>query len=90
MIVLAKTIVPGKVKRWGSELPGGWESLPSWRKVFVLSEQHAAWGAELAHDAGVSPLTEDLIRQHHLPRGSENNENEDNLLHKLWLVDNES
>ncbi|PWB49468.1 MAG: hypothetical protein C3F13_18875 [Anaerolineales bacterium] len=90
MIVLAKTFVPDKVKRWGSEPPGGWESLPSWRKAFVLSEQHAAWGAELAHNAGVSPLSETLIRQHHMRQGSENQTKEDNLLHKLWLVDNES
>ncbi len=90
MIVLAKALLPHQVPRWGSLPPEGWESLPGWRKAFVLSEQHAAWGAELAHAAGVSPLTESLIRQHHQPRGSEPCTPEDNLLHKLWLVDNQS
>jgi putative nucleotidyltransferase with HDIG domain len=90
MIVLAKAFLPAQVDHWGSLPPGGWESLPAWRKAFVLSKQHATWGAELAHQAGVSPLTESLIRQHHQPCGTELLTQEDRLLNKLRLVDNQS
>ena len=55
-----------------------------------MAEQHAEWGAEMAREAGVSPLTESLIRKHHDPAGQEAEIAENSLLHKLWLVDNES
>jgi hypothetical protein len=90
LVVLAKAIVPGQAKRWGSLPPGNWEMQPSWRKAFIVAEQHPGWGAELAHQAGASPLTEYLIREHHHSGGQNENTVEDSLLYRLWQVDNES
>jgi putative nucleotidyltransferase with HDIG domain len=57
-IVLAKKLVPQAVKIWGKgSLDGRW-------RIFVVAEQHPAWGAEMAAAAGASPRCVDLIRQH--------------------------
>jgi hypothetical protein len=90
LVVLAKAILPRKAQAWGNLLPGGWEELPAWRKAFVVAEHHPRWGAELARHAGVSPLAEYLIREHHHPWGQDMSTAESSLLHRLWLVDNES
>ena len=90
MVVLTKAVVPGQVRQWGSLAPDEWEDLPGWRKPFVVAEQHAVWGAEMVRQAGVSALTETLIREHHHPNLNKTNEAEYSLLHKLWVVDNES
>jgi putative nucleotidyltransferase with HDIG domain len=90
MVVLVKAVMPRQAHRWG-ELPlSGWDGLPSWRLAFIVAEQHAEWGAEMARKAGVSPLAEILIREHHQPPNQEANSTENYLQRKLWLVDNES
>jgi hypothetical protein len=90
MVVLIKAVAPGKAPQWGSPEPNTWEGLPGWRKPFVVAEQHAGWGAEMACKAGVSPLAETLIREHHHPILHDMGDVENNLLHKLWVVDNET
>jgi hypothetical protein len=90
LVVLAKKVMPGKARQWGNLSPDKWKGLPSWRKAFVVAEQHPDWGAELAHDAGVSALTETLIREHHHPNMQGIGDDESNLLNKLWVVDNDS
>ena len=90
VVVLAKAVMPGQSRQWGSLAPDEWEGLPDWRKPFVVAEQHAGWGAEMARQAGVSALTETLIREHHHPNLNKTGEAENSLLHKLWVVDNES
>jgi HD domain len=90
MVVLAKAVMPGQVHQWGSIAPDEWEDLPRWRKPFIVAEQHAGWGAEMAHQTGVSTLTETLIREHHHPNLNNTREAENSLLYKLWVVDNES
>jgi len=57
-IVLAKAIWPDRVEAYGKNKPQGWQ-LP-----FVVAAQHPAWGANLALEAGVSPLAGNLIRKH--------------------------
>ncbi|MFZ6026513.1 MAG: HDIG domain-containing metalloprotein [Chloroflexota bacterium] len=57
-IVLAKRIAPQRVRHWGSGSPTGW------KRIFVVAEQHPAWGAEMAAAAGASPSTVRLIAQH--------------------------
>ncbi len=90
MVVLVKAVLPKKSLLWG-ELPSiNWDSLPSWRKAFIVAKQHPEWGAELARKAGVSILTENLIRQHDQPFSQGPDSEETSLLHKLWLVDNDS
>ena len=58
VIVLAKAFIPGKVAEWGNGKPFGW------RRVFVISECHPEWGAQMAADAGTSALAVELIREH--------------------------
>ncbi len=90
MVVLAQAALPGLVQRWGDVPATGWQALPGWRKAFVVAEQHAEWGAQLARQAGVSPLAETLIRLHHHPYLPGAPEMESRLLHALWAVDNQS
>ena len=90
MIVLVKAVVPERAHRWGCQPPDGWENLPGWRKAFIVSAQHANWGAELARQAGVSQQTESLIRLHHEPHSPPSGGADASLLYKLWSVDNES
>ena len=90
MVVLVKAIHPKLAQRWGRLPPGGWEGLPGWRKSFILAEQHPDWGAEMAHQAGVSALVETLIRLHEHPHCAGVGDVENNLLHKLWVMDNDS
>jgi hypothetical protein len=49
-IVLARAMFPNQVMHWGKGPVKGW------RRPFVVSEQHAAWGAKMAAQAGASPL----------------------------------
>lgn len=90
MVVLVNAVMPKQAHRWG-ELPLiVWDDLPSWRKAFIVAEHHAEWGAEMARKCGVSVLTENLIRWHQQPHLQDAGAEETSLLHKLWLVDNES
>lgn len=89
-VVLVGVISPTRLKAWGSLPPAGWESLPGWRRAFVVAEQHARWGAEMARQAGVSPLAETLIREHHHPHLEQADAEANRLLKKLWAVDNAS
>jgi hypothetical protein len=89
-IVLAGVVIPEQAHRWGVLPVGGWESVPKWRKAFAVADQHAMWGAEMAHQAGVSILAETLIREHHHAPGPNNSGAETSLLRKLWIVDNQS
>ncbi len=88
-IVLAKALARERVKRWGS-LPVGEKAMRSWRRPFVIAEQHPAWGADMAAQAGASPLTVSLIRRHHAQGESANPSLEDYLLSILQSVDDES
>jgi len=90
MVVLIKAVMPEEAQRVGCIPQDEWDSLPGWRKPFVLAEQHAEWGAGMARQLAVSPLTETLIRLHHQPHSPNANDLERDMLHKLWLVDNES
>jgi putative nucleotidyltransferase with HDIG domain len=90
MVVVVSALMPRCAQRWGTPPTQGWEALAGWRKAFIVAEQHATWGAEMARQAGVSAMAEALIRQHHHPHGDEVGNDEDKLLHKLWIVDNDS
>jgi len=90
LIVLAKKFIPGRVNIWGQAEPKGWK-LP-----FVVAEQHAAWGAEMAAKSGASPMTVALIRRHQEPildktkGGREDISLEDQLLTRLQFLDNQN
>ena len=91
VIVLGKAWFPERIKGWGKAAPRGW------KRPFVIAEQHPAWGAELAAQAGAAPLAVALIRHHQdSPEailGQANGKNqplEDRLLARLQSLDNES
>lgn len=90
MVVMVHAIMPGQARQWGSLPPNAWEGLPGWRKAFIVAEQHAVWGADMARQAEVSSLTETLIREHHHPNLHKTGDVENALLYKLWVVDNDS
>lgn len=56
--------------------PRLWERMSSgeargWRRPFALYRRHAAIGAQWATEAGCSPLTVRLIREHEQPPGND-------------------
>ncbi|MBN2147411.1 MAG: hypothetical protein JW726_08480 [Anaerolineales bacterium] len=87
IIVLARAVCPDLVARWGAWRGAG---DPGWRRSFVAAEQHAAWGAQLARQAGVSPLAEELVLRHQTPAPQDSASLEDVLLRKLQAEDDES
>jgi putative nucleotidyltransferase with HDIG domain len=58
VVVLGKAFFPGRVHAWGKGQPRGW------KKAFVVAEQHPAWGAQMAAQAGASSRTVAVIRYH--------------------------
>jgi hypothetical protein len=83
-VVLGKFLLPDQVRRWGSGRPRGW------RRAFAVAEQHAEWGAQMAAEAGASPLAVTLIRRHQFPLDHHPDSLEDRLLHELQQLDDES
>ncbi len=57
-IVLGKAFFPERAKAWGDAPARGWS------RPFVVARQHPLWGAELAAEAGATPLAASLIRRH--------------------------
>ena len=90
IIVLAKAIYPPGVKRWGYNHQGNQLPPRGWRHPFIVSECHPTWGADMAHQAGISPLAETLIRRHQEPVVKDPQSLEDILLLKLQTADEES
>lgn len=84
LVVLAQLLIPGRLVAWGQGEPRGW------RKAFVVKEQHAAWGAEMAQRAGSSPLTVALIRRHQDNVGEMAGNEADQLLHYLQWADDQN
>ncbi len=79
-VVLLERFAPRLLERLSRGEPQGW------RRPFVTYRRHAQVGAEWAAQAGCSPLTVALIRQHEEPVGRPESE-EDRLLALLQEVD---
>ena len=84
MVVLAKSLFPGAVRRWGRGRPYGWQ------RAFVVAEKHPQWGAQMVEDAGASPLTVELIRRHQNFLPGKSVTIEDRLLRELQIADRKS
>jgi hypothetical protein len=93
VIVLGNAFAPNQVCNWAQGEPRGW------KRPFVVANQHAKWGADLAQLAGASPLSVTIIKRHQEPMKVQYEEEstqselyllEDQLLHKLIQLDNES
>ena len=90
LVVTVKAFCPNYVKKWGSARTEDSLTEPGWRRVFVVAEQHPAWGADLASRCGSSPIAVSLIARHQdqLPPAHINESSgEDSLLQKLQAVD---
>ncbi len=83
-IVLCRKISPERAKYWGRDDPKGW------KRPFVVAERHAAWGAEMALDAGASDTTVRLIDRHHESLIQPINNPEDQLLYRLQFLDDKN
>lgn len=58
LIVLSGALFPRALQNWGMGQPRGW------RRAFVVARAHPEWGAQMAAEAGASPLAVFLIRNH--------------------------
>jgi len=83
LIVLGRAFTPEQVKRWGEGEANGW------RRAFVVAARHPEWGAQMAAAAGVSPLTEALIRWHQKQLLSHQRDSQDEDLYILQSADHE-
>jgi hypothetical protein len=77
LIVLVKSLFPGRSKAWGT---GG---LDGWMRPFVIAEQHPAWGGDMVAEVGASPLAVSLIRRHQSPDSLEPVSPHENRLLKI-------
>ena len=77
LVVLVQAVAPG----WSANLAKG--DVNSWRRPFVVKEQHAKWSADAASKAGSSASTITLIRKHQVPPGQSSDDRETRLL--AWL-----
>ncbi len=59
--VLGRACCPARARAWGQGPPRGW------RTAFVVAEQHPAWGAAWARQAGADEAVALLIAHHHDP-----------------------
>jgi hypothetical protein len=81
------------LERWVTEDPDPGGNLPSsgWKRALHLSRRHPAWGADLAREAGASPLAVRLIRYHQTaPEDFPGDDRERELLVKLIQADNQN
>lgn len=89
LIVLARATFPQRVHTWGLGSPTGWQ------RAFVIAEQHPAWGAEMAAQAGASSLAVTIIRRHQdfSPEAADFMASlplEDQLLYRLKILDDDN
>lgn len=89
-IVLVKTGLPTQAKAWGRQPYTRINDLPFWQQPLIVAEQHAAWGAEMAANAGAAELTVRLIGCHQDKLPSQLTPMETNFLSVLQNADNES
>jgi hypothetical protein len=95
-IVIAKSSFSEGVKTCGKNnplapSPGIWNRLIwSLKKPFMVAEMHPEWGAKMVSDAGGSPLLVSLIRRHQEELEGLSICEEDGLLEKLQIFDDES
>lgn len=83
--VLVRGIFPYSHHKWGTGDPSGI------KRALVVINQHPEWGADLAEEAGSSPKTIWLIRNHESQQPAGSYSSDDLiLLNKLQKVDNQN
>ncbi len=89
-IVFVKWLAPDKIREWGCAEPSGW------KRPFVVAEQHAVWGAQMAAQVGSTPLVVALIHQHqnayqpNMQFVGKSASQYEALLRRLQLLDNQN
>jgi predicted HD phosphohydrolase len=86
VVVLGRKLAPGLAERLGRAD----EANPWPGRAFVTAWQHAAWGAELAEQAGAPSRAAALIRRHQLAPPTPPRTEEDRLLAALRQADEEN
>lgn len=89
-IVLAQALLPRQVEAWMEPEPlqtRPQQKYPRWRMALIASRLHPDWGAALAFEAGASPLTTWLIRNHALKEPQTGTPGELQLLRQLQALD---
>jgi putative nucleotidyltransferase with HDIG domain len=81
LAVLGERFAPQKAEEWGAAAETGW------KRTFVIRKQHAEWGAQMAAQAGSSPLVIDLIRRHQDPLPDGRSEADELLALLQWADD---
>ncbi len=84
LVVLVKAFAPRQFIAWGKAEPKGW------KRAFVVSAQHPAWGAEMAAIAGATPLAIELIARHQEKPIIPAHDEADSLLRLLQNADDRS
>ena len=64
IVVLGQILAKKQAAQWGT-LP--LETAARWQRPFVVREQHPQWSAEMAQQAGSSPMAIALMRYHQDP-----------------------
>lgn len=82
VIVLMSALFPGRARRWGRR-----GSVDSWQRPFVAREQHPAWGAEMAAEAGSRSGVVELIRRHQEKVEEVRDESDQLLAYLQWADD---
>lgn len=84
VIVVMSALFPVRARRWGRR-----GSVDSWQRPFVAREQHPAWGAEMAAEAGSRPGVVELIDRHQ-EKVEEVRDESDQLLAWLQWADDQN
>jgi len=81
LAVVGQAFVPGKAREWGAGDGAGW------KRAFVVREQHAAWGADLAKRAGSAAEVIELILRHQDTLMANGDELDERLMLLQWADD---
>jgi putative nucleotidyltransferase with HDIG domain len=84
IIVIFDKLFPNWVKRTKDSSPVGW------KRPFVVAENHAEWGAEMATLCDSDVMTVKLIRRHQTKIAGKFIKLEDQLLYALQQADNQN
>jgi putative nucleotidyltransferase with HDIG domain len=78
LAVLGETFAPRRAEAWGDAAQDGW------KQTFAVRRHHAAWGAELAADAGAPAEVVELIRRHQDTSDAGASRNQERLTLLQW------
>jgi putative nucleotidyltransferase with HDIG domain len=96
LIVVVGFLLPRWVAKWGAggaeEQRSGGEAamVGGWRRPFLVKQQHAEWGAQMAEAVGSQPLVVALIRRHQDGLATLPDSLEDELLAQLQWADDQN